>query len=457
MATEAQIYSRGGEAQIFDSSPLIKQYQYQLAVAQKKRDEEDEAISKYVADLDADKVRDADEKEISNRYEGILNLNKEYVNAKDKATRLQLKSQITKQMQDLKSGISLSREAKDNEKALHQLTLNRNNNLVQGFTDRFGKLRTTSIFSPEYKSIAEDSVFSKPFAPDYNEDATMRRILDRSVNDVAPNVRAGKVAGLSGNFLLQDTGKQLNKEQFYQAFSNEMKTNDGLVYAIQKAGVNPQEYVDGLYKQYSAKYQPKTNYTASNWQPRQERSTDSNNELFRNVGTTNVPYGDPDSDSKDSKSSFDLRNTVPVSLPADDLIGQPAYNLTNQSSDVIPNVIGSARVVSIGEAPFIIGGSRITKKGKEVTEENLAGAIAQPGYIKKHGDKSVEWRPVVQVRAKNTSGDDVSYLVEPNLMPRSKQFVKALEAFEGSRPKTANKKNSSFDIEGYLKKKGLPK
>lgn len=230
----SHLYGIGkGSAQVFDSSNILNTYQKQLYLAEKRRAEEDEALSQFVADFDSDGAREADHPEIQNRYEGILNLNKEYVNAKDKATRLQLKSQIAKQMKDLESGVNQSKTAKEVEKGLHQLTLNRNNRLMPDFTPKFGALRQTSIFDPKYRQLAEDGTFASPFEPDYDLLKATENILKSSTEKVDKAPYATSIKGADGTYIASQTGTKFN-ESIAKAKFSQMLNNDGYVYGLNK-------------------------------------------------------------------------------------------------------------------------------------------------------------------------------------------------------------------------------
>lgn len=430
MAGERYFSIGQGDAQVFNTGGLVNLYQFQLQKAAQRRQQEDEQLAKYVADFEYDGVRDADSPEIRNHYERILNLNKEYVNAKDKASRINLKAQIAKQMNDLGSAVQLSKNAKEQEKSLHQLTLNRNNKLLPDFTGKYGQLRQTSIFDPKYKQLAEDGVFQSPFEPDYDEDKTLNRILSKSISEVPTNARAAKVAGLSGNFLAQDSGKSLNRDQFFKAFEDELKTNEGLVYSIHKAGVNPQEYVEGLYNQYKDNYKTKTSYTSSNWQPRQERSEGDN--IMITVGDSGViPYGQ----SKDGKQPVvQPRNMVRLSPSRVNLAGTKAYDMNSGQPIDIPNMEDGVSISAIADFPFI---KQKNSKGQPL---KLRGQVAQPNFAKSNKDLVEDKRGAI-ITYKDADGFTVNAIVPVESLPRTKQLSKALQSLEKVAPSSKTQAN----------------
>lgn len=242
--TEVGLYGIGrGAAQVWGENRALNDLQ--RAVQQDKifRQKQEEQLSTELGKINIDAAREADLPELMKKYDGLKDTFYKLGQTRDNMERLKLQSQIMSQKQQLLNGVGLSKKAQQEEDTLGKLPLTHADDVVDNFGGMFSKLRGTSIFSPDYRSQAEQ-LTANALLPKFDNLGYQKKLLESSIENISTPERTIKNGRL--NRIVADEGTRLNYDNVLnktkQAALQDPRFRRNLLNTYQ--GVNPEQAVE---------------------------------------------------------------------------------------------------------------------------------------------------------------------------------------------------------------------
>ena len=451
-----------GAAQIADTSGIMNAYARQIA--QQQRAQAAQAQREF---LSAEKEKERAERAAAKFDEDLADI---MASAKLGGIRDVDVPEITKAYNEVKEFYSKSGSLKDSQKPLFRAELRNRMNTIND-----AAINSKEVEKKRYATAAK--VSENPW--DYDP----KVIQDLDYVNKTPLSKLGGMANMDPlnyqklpNFGLIDTiiddtydlgkenakfaGQVFEKGQRFKVKRVEPALiRDNL---IQKFTTSPEALraISNLYSRELGK-QPTneelTNYIMDKYKTKhsfdyigepldlKEPKSDGGENIFSQPIELNIPFAQ----ETKAPGSLNVKDYVKLPLSKQNFAGSGYIELaTGKPSSTVLESSNDYEVVGVGNFPFI-------KKGS-VTDKSLEGALSQKTFAEKNPN-AIELKPMVHVQRNTAKGQKEDLLIPYDRLPPSSKVKKGLTNFTPAGSVTKSTPTKTFNVDNFLKAKGITK
>lgn len=241
--TEASQYGVGkSDAFVWGQNRSLQGLERAYQQEQLRKQKEEAELADQLAKVNTDGVRDADLDPVMKRYDELKNTFAKIRGTRDQMERIKLQAQLNQQKTELSRAVSISKAAAQQEADLGKIPLTNPDNISDDFVPSYSKLRTLSVFDPNYKTQAE-YITANGVLPKFDNNAYSKVLLDRSVENVQGAEQRKKDGRL--NYVIREEGSKLNEANILKNAAQAYTTDRRFQKFIDReyAGMKPQEAI----------------------------------------------------------------------------------------------------------------------------------------------------------------------------------------------------------------------